>query len=897
MNSSPDLQIRATQFHRTPLGRLTKAILSRVGALSRFLLCCLLLQGFAQGQTAGSLRGVVEDASGEYVEGADVTLRNTLTGQEYSASSEDEGQFQFSGLAPGDYLLTVTAQGFKTAGLPVKIGEQAGDPVRVPLQLATATQSVVVSARNEPVPAAGQNIDAVELGRHWIENLPTKEGDPLAVPSLFLDPATSGALGPKIIVDGVESSALEVPLTSIRRVYVNKSPYSAEFGRPGRGRIEVVTRKGSRRAYHGNLGVLLRNSELDARNAFARTRPPLQREIAEAELDGPLGKKTRFLLAGRYYLSDESATVHAHTLSGSLVENARVAEHNTRLFGRFDFELTPQHTLTLSYKFKNRAQSNQGVGGFDLPERGTDYSIHENEVKVFERAILSPAFLNEVRLTYKDEPQQTTSVSNQQAILVLGAFNSGGAQIMQQEHERAGTVQDNASFVWKEHVITFGGGARPRFFHVTDSSNFGGTFTFASLTAYAAGQPEVFTRNEGNPRVSFAQTEYYSFVQDEMRLRQTLSVSAGLRYEGQSTVDAHKNFAPRLAFAYAPFGAQTVLRGGVGIFYDRQPGILQQQALLYDGMQGHQLVLANPGYPVPLDPSSPPPPSLLRIAPGVREPYLVQASIGLERKLGGNSFLSVDYTRLRGIHLYRTRNTNAPLAATGLRPDPNFINLDQFESSGSSQSDRMTISLRTALRHRLSLLTQYVLTRANDDTSGWWALPANNYDVRSEYGRADYDRLQRLNLIGTCSLPWNLRAGTAVSLSSGIPFNITTGLDNNGDTVPNDRPPGVGRNTGDGPGYASVDFHLAKRFTFSRSHSNDGHAQPAGRSETSSLSARNNESREIAGARLEIGIDAFNVLNRVNFKNFVGTQTSPFFGRTNAANPARELQFSAKFHF
>lgn len=897
MNSSPDLQIHATEFHRTPLGTLTKAILSRVGALSRIVLCCLLLHGFAQGQTTGLLRGVVEDASGEYVEGADVTLRNTLTGQEYSASSEDEGQFQFSGLAPGDYRLTVIAQGFKTAELPVKIGEQAGDPVRVPLQLATAAQSVVVSARNEPVPAAGQNIDAVELDRHWIENLPTKEGDPLAVPSLFLDPATSGALGPKIIVDGVESSTLEVPLTSIRRVYVNKSPYSAEFGRPGRGRIEVVTRKGSRRSYHGNLGVLLRNSELDARNAFARTRPPLQREIAEAELDGPLGKKTRFLLAGRYYLSDESATVHAHTLSGPLVENVRVAEHNTRLFGRFDFELTPQHTLTLSYKFKNRVQSNQGVGGFDLPERGTDYSIHENEVKVFERAILSPAFLNEVRVSYKDEPQRTTSLSSRQAILVLGAFNSGGAQIMQQERERAGTVQDNASLVWKEHLITFGGGARPRFFAVTDSSNFAGTFTFAGLAAYAAGQPEVFTRNEGDPRISFAQTEHYSFVQDEMRLRQTLSVSAGLRYEGQSTVDAHKNFAPRLAFAYAPFGAQTVLRGGAGIFYDRQPDILQQQTLLYGGVQGHQLVLANPGYPVPFDASSPPPPSLLRIAPGVREPYLVQASIGLERKLGGSSFLSADYTRLRGIHLYRTRNTNAPLAATGLRPDLNFINLDQFESSGSSQSDRMTISFRTALRHRLSLLAQYVLARANDDTSGWWALPANNYDVRPEYGRADYDRLQRLNLIGTCSLPWNLRAGTVVSLSSGIPFNITTGLDNNGDTVPNDRPHGVGRNTGDGPGYAGVDFHLAKRFTFSRSHSNDSHAQPAGRSETGSLSARSNESREITGPRLEIGIDAFNVLNRVNFKDFVGTQTSPFFGRANAANPPRELQFSAKFHF
>jgi len=48
---------------------------------------------------------------------------------------------------------------------------------------------------------------------------------------------------------------------------------------------------------------------------------------------------------------------------------------------------------------------------------------------------------------------------------------------------------------------------------------------------------------------------------------------------------------------------------------------------------------------------------------------------------------------------------------------------------------------------------------------------------------------------------------------------------------------------------------------------------------------------------MEVGIDSFNAFNRVNFKNFVGVQTSPFFGSANAANPARQLQFSMRFHF
>jgi hypothetical protein len=645
-----------------------------------------------------------------------------------------------------------------------------------------------------------------------MENLPSKEADPLAVPSLFLNPAATGTMGPMILVDGVESSALEVPQTSIKRILVNKSPYSAEFARPGRGRIEVFTRKGNLRDYHGNVTFLVRNSVLDARNAFAEVRAPSQREIAEAELDGPLSSRARFLLAGRYFTSDDSSTVHAHTPTGLLTENVDVPGHNTRLFGRFEFDLTPKHTLTLIYKFKNKSQQNQGIRSFDLPERATNFSIHESEVKVFERAILSPRFLNDLRLTYKDEPQQTASISSQQAIIVLGAFNSGGAQITQQQEEKAAAIQDVATVGWGKQTIMFGGGARPRFFHVTDSSNFGGTFTFASLASYSAGQPELFTMSQGNAQISFAQKEYYTFVQDEVQVRPSFSLSLGLRYEWQSNVDYRNNFAPRVAFAYAPGQGPTVLRGGFGIFYDRQPDIMQQQAALYDGTQGHQIVLRNPGYPVPYDPASPPPPSLLRIAPGIRTPYLIQASVGVERKFGrGKNLLAVDYTMARSMRLYRTRNINAPLPQTGSIPDPNFANIDQFESSGRSRSNGVTASLQTALKNRVDLLAQYTFSKSMDDTSGFASMPANNYDLRAEYGRADYDRRHRFNLIGTYRFRWGFRAGTVVNLSSGIPFNITTGYLNNGDLMPTARPPGIGRNTGAGPGYASVDFHLAKR--------------------------------------------------------------------------------------
>jgi hypothetical protein len=84
---------------------------------------------------------------------------------------------------------------------------------------------------------------------------------------------------------------------------------------------------------------------------------------------------------------------------------------------------------------------------------------------------------------------------------------------------------------------------------------------------------------------------------------------------------------------------------------------------------------------------------------------LTQASLAIERKLGkGANYLSVDYTMVRGTELYRMRNINAPLPGTGAPPDPNFINIDQFESSGRSRCHCVNLSLKTTVGKRIDLL-------------------------------------------------------------------------------------------------------------------------------------------------------------------------------------------------
>jgi len=824
-------------------------------------------------QDTRTVKGVVEAPDDAAVPGANVALTTAAADGPLTTTTDDEGEFAFKNVPAGDYILRVDSPGFKEARLPVAVGSAALRPVRVKLKISGVVEAVTVNASAEPIVLAEENHNDVQFNEHMMMNVPTKNSDPLAVPSLFLAPSAfgNGSSSPQIIVDGVETSALDVPSSSVKNVAVDQNPYSAEFGRPGKGRLEVTTKRGVQSRYRGNFLTVFRNSALDATNAFATVRPLQQRGIGEAELDGPISRTATFVVGGRYHTFNDSSVVFASTSSGPLIQNAVAPVRSTHLFGRIDDRLTPLHRISVLYTFKNRSLNNQGVGGLELPERGTNIFNHENEVKILETATPSARVLNQVRFAYKEELQSTTSVTNKPALLVTGFFNAGGAQISNRVVETMVDVEDVASILHGRHDFHFGGGIRPRFFSALDSSNFGGTFTFSSLGDYENGHPIQFSMNTGSPAVQFHQHEFYTFFQDGIHVRPSFSVTLGLRHEFQSNVPHYHNLAPRLAFAFAPGKGQTVLRGGFGVFYERQPVIMEQQKLLYGGSAMHQVVIPNPTYPNPFAPGETPAqatPSVVRIVPGIRFPYLMQGSLAIERKMGrGQNFLTLELMTVRGVELYRTRNVNAPLPGTTTPLDPNFISIDEFESSASSRSYSVAITYKGHFR-KADIVTQYTLSRTLDSASSLFSLPASSYDLRGEWGRADYDRRHRLNIVLVYSFPAGFRMSGILNAWSGLPHNIITGNDDNGDTVINDRPPGLWRNAGRGPGYTDVDFRLARRWRLSRG--DHPHS-------------------------IEFAVDAFNALNHVNFKNYVGTMTSPFFGQANAAESARQLQLTARF--
>jgi len=218
---------------------------------------------------------------------------------------------------------------------------------------------------------------------------------------------------------------------------------------------------------------------------------------------------------------------------------------------------------------------------------------------------------------------------------------------------------------------------------------------------------------------------------------------------------------------------------------------MEARSLLLNGSHLHQVVLSNPSFPLLGNPADLPDqaPSVLLIDPRIRAPYALQATLGLERKVSRDTSFSAEYMMLRGFRQYRQRDVNAPLSLTGQRPDPSFLNVDQFETSGSSHFHSLTLkSQTTVFRGRLQFHSQYTFSHSIDDTSGMLFLPANNLDLRSERGRSDFDQRHRFTFAGVFNMPRNFSLGCIATAYSGIPYDITTGFDDNSDTVVNDRP-------------------------------------------------------------------------------------------------------------
>lgn len=250
------------------------------------------------------------------------------------ATADASGRFTLKTSFRGDAELAVAPYaGFAAAHQPVSMAGPVTN-VTVVLKLQAVKQEVTVEADKSVSTDASANADTVSVTGADFSKLPVFDQDFIATLTPFLDPGSIASGGVVLVVDGVEMNSLTVSPSAIQEVRINNDPYSAEFNRPGRGRIEIMTKPGTPE-FHGELNFTFRDAIFNAKNHFAAIRPPESRRIYEGDLSGPIGHEghTSFIVSGARREANLASIVDAVLPSGPVNENVLAPIRNMQFSG------------------------------------------------------------------------------------------------------------------------------------------------------------------------------------------------------------------------------------------------------------------------------------------------------------------------------------------------------------------------------------------------------------------------------------------------------------------------------------------------------------------------------------------------------------------------------------
>jgi hypothetical protein len=497
-------------------------------------------------------------------------------------------------------------------------------------------------------------------------------------------------------------------------------------------------------------------------------------------------------------------------------------------------------------------------------------------------------------------------------------------------------------------LATFLNSAPVSFVGLTPEAQFDRYWRFTLFGLYAQDDYQVTPRLTLNAGVRY---EFTTMPEDKYGRDSALpDLSAsqptlGRLYEGPR----YTNVSPRGGFAWDIFGdGRTSLRGGYGLYYNTN----SHQNLI--------VTVTNPPAtprPVIANPTFPNPPfnragaiSIRPIQWDVETPRVHVFNLNAQRELWGATTVTVGYAGSRGQHLLRSNDVNTArpttqadgtvfIPAGTLRPNTSFSTIELKSSDGESWYNALIVDVRRRFSRGLSLQSSYTLSKSEDTTqASTFFSDATNGTTTAfpEYipgynkGLSDYDTRHNWVVNFSADIPgphglggvlrgwqasgiWNMRSGQPLTVFVNSNRSRSLWLPSLGPGIGQDRPsyaPGYGP---DNAVLGRVEqwfdpaaFVLQPAGTFG--NTGRGHfIGPNLRTLDLALTKRAAWSRLGDNARVELRLEAFNVLNRANFGPpaliaFAGTADgeAPLstFGRiTTTVTSARQVQLGVKIIF
>ncbi len=741
---------------------------------------------------------------------------------------------------------------------------------------------------------------------------------------------------------GRQTVFTNVPLSAVQEFTVLSNAFSAEYGRTTGAAVNIVTKSGTNTT-SGDALVAFRPSGLEADNPVTNSAAPDVLGQFSGSIGGPLVMdRTHYFVSAEFNHQTRDSII---TSPLGPAGTAYTGTYNQGLLdARLDHALGPAQSLSFKANIDGFSDDNpQGaVGGQVLPSAGRTFNRKAYGAQAGHNAVIGSSMINDARFQVFYGSPITNFQPNQPGTqYVFPGYATIGESRVANLYNHQFEVSDTLTMSRGPHSLRVGADVT----HSTSGGNgqeFGsgfleGQFTVKSgvtapVSALTLNDIQRFQQSFGTSTYVEKEWLWSVFAQDDIRLRPDLTLNAGLRYERQTFTDDTNNVAPRVGVAYNVGGdPKTVVRGGYGVYYSE---VRTDAAAGWElggpaGVFTFGVAPGQFGFPTSLAalPAFPPgavlPARDIMIRPGMASfygqffevstlkgyphqllnPWTQSGTVGVERELAGGWFASADYVKQHTEQIDRPLDLNSPApfdrtapgqtrsaaAADATRPivpAPNgYRRIIVYVNDGVADYDGLHLNVRKTAGDRYAVLASYTLSKATNtvepDVPGQ---DPNDANVTGEAERAPslLDQRHRFVLSGWVRLPYAFNAGGVVTAGSGLPYNITTGTDNNGDGSNSDRPIVDGslatRNSGKGTAIYDTSVFVERMFALA------------------------------PGRRVDLRAEIFNLFDHANIVGRNGTYGNAASGVPNATLgtpngginsvfPGREVTFMARFMF